>query len=88
MSNDVNEAALAKAKATEEDVLDLHALTVIGVIDGHGGASALLRSSRGQIAKVSAGDSAFGVRVTAIGPDQVLLTNWLGQTTAYPVAGG
>ncbi|MEM8537104.1 MAG: hypothetical protein AAGF56_04495 [Pseudomonadota bacterium] len=88
MATDENDAALAGAKATTEDVLDLSSLTVIGVVDAPSGAATLLRSRTGQIARVTAGASAFGVKVTAIGDSQVLLTNRWGQTQAYAVAGG
>ena len=72
--------ALAEAKATVPEALDLSALTVIGLIDGHNGAAALLRSERGQIARAMAGDSVFGMTVTAIGDDRVLLTDRWGRT--------
>jgi hypothetical protein len=75
-------AALAADKATMPDALDLRALTVIGVINAPSGAAALLRSSRGQIARVSVGGEAFGVQITAIGDDQVLLTDRWGRTQA------
>jgi len=86
MSDDTANAGLAGVNATVADALALNALAVIGVMDAHDGASALLRSSRGQIARVHVGDEAFGVRITAIGADQILLTDRWGrtQTLALP----
>ena len=72
--------ALAADNATVLDALDLRALAVIGVINAQGEATALLRSSRGQIARVGVGGEAFGVQVTAIGDTQVLLTDRWGRT--------
>jgi Tfp pilus assembly protein PilP len=80
------EAALAGAKATRPEALDLSSLAVIGVIDGHAGVTALLRSGNGQIARVKAGDTAFGHTITAIGDDRILTTDRWGrtQTLALP----
>ncbi len=80
MSNDTTTSALAGVKATVPEALDLNTLAVIGVMDAHDGMAALLRSSNGQIARVSVGDEAFGVQITAIGDTQVLLTNRWGRT--------
>ncbi|WP_375254370.1 hypothetical protein [Yoonia sp.] len=74
------ETALAEAKATVQDVLDLKSLSLIGLIDGHLGAAALLRSERGQIARVAAGESVFGVTIAAIGDDRVQMTDRSGRT--------
>ena len=79
--------ALAADNATRPDAIELGDLAVIGIINGQSGAAALLRSSRGDIARVAPGDEVFGVTVTAIGGNQVLLTNWLGRTEAKTVAG-
>ncbi|EBA11599.1 hypothetical protein RCCS2_16761 [Roseobacter sp. CCS2] len=51
-------------------------------MDAHDGMAALLRSSRGQIARVQVGDTAFGMQITAIGDEQILLTNRWGRTEA------
>lgn len=75
-----SDAALAAQKATMPDALSLNTLSVIGLIAAHDGPTALLRSSRGDIARVHVGDEAFGARVTAIGEDIVLLTDRWGQT--------
>ncbi|MEL7178963.1 MAG: hypothetical protein AAFN63_03950 [Pseudomonadota bacterium] len=80
MSNDTTSAALAGANATMPDALELNTLSVIGIMNAHDGTAALLRSARGRIARVSVGDQAFGVRVTAIGDDQILLTDRWGRT--------
>ncbi len=80
MSDETTDNGLAGVKATTPDALDLYALAVIGVMDAHDGTSALLRSSRGQVARVHVGDEAFGVRITAIGDNQVLLTDRWGRT--------
>lgn len=82
MSDPNSNAAIAAANATMPDALALNQLSVIGVMDAHDGTAALLRSARGRIARVHVGDEAFGVRITAIGDDQVLLTNRWGQTQA------
>lgn len=74
------DTALAGEKATLPEALDLSALTVIGLIEGHNGAVALLRSSNGDIARVIPGDAVFGVTVTAIGEAQILLTDRWGRT--------
>ena len=75
-----SESALVAEKATMPDALALDALSVIGLIAAHDGATALLRSSRGDVARVHVGDEAFGVHVTAIGEDLVLLTDRCGRT--------
>ena len=80
MSDDTTSSVLAEAKATMPDALELNALSVIGLMDAHDGVAALLRSSRGQIARVSVGDEVFGVQITAIGDKQILLTDRWGQT--------
>lgn len=79
--------ALAAAKATRADALPLNDLTVIGLMKAHDGPAALLRSSRGQIARVQIGAQVFGVTVTGIGEDQVILTTRGGQTKAVQLAG-
>ena len=82
MSETTPDPALAAEKATTPDALALNTLSVIGLIDAHDGATALLRSARGEGARVHVGDDVFGVQITAIGDDQVLLTNRWGQTKA------
>lgn len=80
MSNETPSSVLAEAKATLPDALELNTLSVIGLMEAHDGVAALLRSSRGQIARVSVGDEVFGVQVTAIGDAQILLTDRWGRT--------
>ena len=80
--------ALAGQNATRDDVLDLHALQLLGLIIAHDGPTALLRSSRGEIARLHLGEEAFGVRVTAIGEDRVMVTNRWGQTEALTLPQG
>ena len=84
MAETVNETAAAAA--TKEDVLDLRALQLLGVMQAHDGPAALIRSSRGQIARLAVGEAAFGVTLTAIGEDSVILTNRWGQTEALTLA--
>lgn len=79
---------LAGQKATISEALDLHSLSVIGLMQAHDGKAALLRSSRGQIARVSVGQEAFGVRVTAIDDDQILMTDRWGRTQSLALPQG
>lgn len=81
-------APLAGEKATVPDALDLRALTLIGVMEAHDGAAALLRSSRGRIARVGVGEEAFGVQITAISTEQVILTDRWGRTQALQLPNG
>jgi Tfp pilus assembly protein PilP len=80
MTDETTTAALAGVNATMPEALELNTLSVIGVMDAHDGMAALLRSARGEIVRVTVGDEAFGVQVTAIGEDQVLLTDRSGRT--------
>ena len=80
MSEDTQGAARVGANATMPDALPLNNLAVIGLMEAHDGVAALLRSSRGQIARVQVGDTAFGVQITAIGAAQVLLTDRWGRS--------
>lgn len=75
------------SQATIVDALSLRDLTVIGLMKAHDGPAALLRSARGRIARVNAGSTAFGVTVTAIADDHVLITDRSGTTTALRVPG-
>jgi Tfp pilus assembly protein PilP len=68
--------------------LDLSALSVIGVMQARDGTAALLRSSRGEIARVLVGQEAFGMRVTAIGDDQILMTDRWGRTQSLALPQG
>lgn len=81
-------SALVGAHATVEDALDMRSLTVIGVVEAFDGPAALLRSSRGDIARVAVGEEAFGVTITAIGTEEVILTNRWGQTEALALPAG
>ncbi|KQB97740.1 hypothetical protein AL073_02035 [Loktanella sp. 1ANDIMAR09] len=80
MANETTQSPLSGQKATLPDTLELRELSVIGLMDAHDGIAALLRSSRGEIARVQVGDRAFGVQITAIGDAQVLLTDRWGRT--------
>ena len=80
--------ALAGQKATVPEAIDLRALSLIGIMDAHDGKAALLRSSRGQIERVSIGEEAFGVRITAIGDDQVLMTDRWGRSQSLALPQG
>ena len=80
--------ALAAEKATLPDALELHTLALIGLIDAQGGPAALLRSAQGQIARVHVGEVAFGANITAIGTDQVILTDRWGRTQTLTLPSG
>ncbi len=66
--------------ATLRDAIDLRSITLIGLMGGQNGYAALLRSPRGRILKVTAGERAFGYTVTAIGETELLLANRSGAT--------
>lgn len=83
---DITPANVA-ASATQPAAISLHDLTVIGVFIASNSAAVLLRSARGRIARVSAGDQAFGVVVAAISEDQVILTDRSGKQYALIVPG-
>ena len=53
----------------------------------HDGHAALLRSARGRIARVQTGTQVFGVTVTAIADNQVVLADRSGQTQTLGVPG-
>ena len=74
------DTALAGQNATQSDVPDMHALQLLGVMQAHIGPAALLRSARGDIARLQIGEEAFGIRVTAIGETEIILTNRWGQS--------
>jgi hypothetical protein len=61
------------ASATLPDLLSLENLAVIGVMTGQEAPAALIRSRRGDIARVTAGETAFGVTIAAIDATQVVL---------------
>lgn len=86
MSEPTSDPALAAAKATMPDALSLNALSVIGLMQAHDGATALLRSARGQVVRVHVGDDIFGGSVTAISDDLVVFTDRWGrvQTLQLP----
>jgi len=80
--------AIAAQAATVDDLIDLRALQLLGVMKAHDGPIALLRSSRGQIARLALGEEAFGVRVIAIGEDRITVTNFWGQSEALTLPQG
>ena len=82
------DTALAEQNATRLGVLDLHALQLLGVMQAHDGPAALLRSAEGGIARLQIGEEAFGVRVTAIGETEVILTNRWGQPESLALPQG
>ncbi|WP_106744647.1 hypothetical protein [Yoonia maritima] len=75
------------SSATQPDLLTLDTLTVIGVISGQAPPAALVRSSRGDIARVSPGETAFGVVIAAIDGNQVVLTDRVGTQHVLSVPG-
>ncbi len=80
--------SLAATAATLDGVLDLRALQLLGVMEAHDGLAALLRSPRGQIARLQVGDEAFGIRITAIGADRITVTDSRGQSGALVLPQG
>ncbi|WP_439155559.1 hypothetical protein [Yoonia sp.] len=79
--------ALAADHATLAGILPLNGLTLIGIFNSHDGPAALLRSSRGQIARATPGAQVLGVTVTAIGDTSVMLLDVAGSTHALAVPG-
>ena len=79
---------LAAQAATQNDVLDMHALQLLGLIKAHDGPAALLRSPQGQIARLQVGQEAFGIRITAIGDTGIILTNARGQSESLTLPQG
>jgi len=79
-------AQVARA-ATIQDALGMGNLTVIGLMRAHDGPAALLRSSRGRIARVTAGSRAFGYVVTAIADDYLLIADRSGASYRLTVPG-
>ncbi len=82
------DTALAGQNATQSDVLDMHAQQLLGVMQAHDGPAALLRSARGDIARLQIGEEAFGIRVTAIGETKIILTNRWGQSESLALPQG
>jgi len=80
MQDATSQAGLEAVHATTPDALVEHRLSVIGLMQAHDGTAALLRSSRGQIARVKAGDTAFGAQIIAISDAQIVLTDRWGRT--------
>ncbi|SFR36681.1 hypothetical protein SAMN04488005_1005 [Yoonia tamlensis] len=73
-----NTPANVAASATLVDVVALDNLIVIGVFIGTEQPAALIRSGQGQIARVSPGESVFGITIAAIDAAQVVLTDHAG----------
>jgi Tfp pilus assembly protein PilP len=86
MAETVND--VAAVAATQRDVIDMQTLQLLGVMQANDGLAALIRSAAGEIARVSVGDVAFGITITAIGDDSVILTNGQGQTEALAIPQG
>ena len=76
--------ALVAEQATLVDILPMDGITLIGIFTTHDGPAALLRSSRGQIARVTPGAETMGMTVAAIGTDTVMLVDRAG--TSHPLA--
>lgn len=74
-------------QATLTDILPMNGITLIGIFNAHDGPAALLRSSRGQIERVTPGTETMGMTVTAIGTDSVMLLDRAGTTHALAVPG-
>lgn len=79
--------AQVAASATIVDGINLRELTLLGVLQAHDGPAALLRSPRGQIARVQTGAQAFGYTIAAIGDTQVQLTDRHGTLYALTLPG-
>ncbi|MCG3267425.1 pilus assembly protein PilP [Yoonia sp. I 8.24] len=75
------------ASATLPDMLSLQNLAVIGVMMGQDAPAALIRSRRGDIARVTTGETAFGVTISAIDAAQVVLTDRAGTQHVLVVPG-
>ena len=82
------DGALAGQTATISDVLDMSTLQLLGVMQAHDGLAALVRSPRGQIARLHVGEEAFGITIVAIGDDRVTVTNRWGQSEALALPQG
>jgi len=78
----------AAEAATIHDAIDLRALQVLGIMTAHDGPVALLRSSRGQIARIGLGGQAFGVEVIAIGQNSVTVKDRWGKSGALSLPQG
>ena len=73
--------------ATLNDALSLDGLTLIGLFSGPESPTALIRSDRGNIARVSAGESIFGLQIAAIDADRIILTDRTGTQHVMVVPG-
>lgn len=69
------------ANAVIPDALALDRLTLIGVMHAGDSASALIRTSRGEIAKVTTGDTVGAQTVAAISDDSLILASPNGAQT-------
>ncbi|PUB13254.1 hypothetical protein [Yoonia sediminilitoris] len=78
--------ALVAEKATIPNAVDPRNLIVIGLMQAQDGPAALLRSGRGQVARVTQGSEVFGITITAIGSDVVVMTDARGTTYQLTVA--
>lgn len=79
--------AIVAEKATLGGVLPMNGLTIIGIFASQDGPAALMRSSRGQILRVTPGAQVLGVTVTAIGDATVMLVDGAGTSHALAVPG-
>lgn len=67
--------ALVAEKATIPGAVDLRNLTILGLMQVKDGPAALIRSGDGRIERVTPGSQVFGVTISAIGEDVVVLSD-------------
>lgn len=78
---------LVAAAATLSDAIDLGEFVLLGVMHTPNVTWALLRSPRGEIARVETGNTVFGYTIAAIGDGQVQLTDSAGKLYALSLPG-
>ncbi|MEY1555830.1 hypothetical protein AB3Y40_09370 [Yoonia sp. R2331] len=75
------------AAAAIPDALPLDGVALIGLISDSTGGAALLRNGQGEIERVTTGDSAFGLTVTALDDSQIVLADARGTTHTLQIPG-
>lgn len=73
--------------ASLPDALPQGEITVLGIFMTPETATALLRSPRGEITRLSPGESAFGVTLTAVADDAVMVQSARGAVTRLTIPG-
>ena len=73
--------------AAIEGALPLNALALIGLFEKPDGSMALIRTSRGEIVEVRAGEQTNGITVNAIASDGLHITDSLGNTKVLTLPG-